>query len=79
MEDVYCYSVENVRWQVDAAAGTLGVHEVRFYAEHGRPSRTPTDAVETFFYYPSGGTLRDRDRNIILYEPKLDTYHSSNR
>lgn len=79
MDDFLCYSVENVRLQVQDSEATLGCYPVRFYAEGGRPSRVPTGTVDEFFYYPSGGTIRDRDLNIVFYEPKLDTYHTSNR
>lgn len=79
MDDIHCYSVDNVRLQVRDAEAALGCYTVRFYADGGRPSRVPTESVEDFFYYPSGGTIRDRELNIVFYEPKLDTYHTSNR
>lgn len=79
MDDFLCYSVDNVRLQVRDTEPALGCYVVRFYADGGRPSRVPTDSVEEFLYYPSGGTIRDRELNIVFYEPKLDTYHSSNR
>jgi hypothetical protein len=79
MEDIHCYSVENVRAQTKDAPLELGCYAVRFYSEGGRPARGRTDAIETYYYYPSGGTIRDRDLNIVFYEPKLDTYHTSNR
>ena len=79
MDDFFCYSVDNVRHQIRDIAPALGCYPVRFYVDGGRPSRVPTDSIEEFFYYPSGGTIRDRELNIVFYEPKLDTYHSSNR
>ena len=79
MEDIYCYSVENVRAQAKDAPLELGYYTVRFYTEGGRPARSKTDSIETYYYYPSGGTIRDRDLNIVFYEPKLDTYHTSSR
>ena len=79
VEDILCYSVDNVRAQVKDVPSELGFHTLRFYAVGGRPSREKSETVETFYYYPSGGTIRDRDLNIVFYEPKLDTYHTSTR
>ncbi|MCB2204676.1 hypothetical protein KQI65_08000 [bacterium] len=76
---LYCYAVENILRQVDGREADLGRYTVRFYVRDGRPSREATDDIEEFFYYPSGGTIRDGDLNILFYEPKLDTYHPSNR
>jgi len=67
------------RADAEGAMKALGFFEVRFYAAGGRPAREQTGVIETFFYYPSGGTIRDRDMNIVFYEPKLDKYHTSNR
>jgi hypothetical protein len=55
---------------------TRGYYEVRFYAHGKRPSKDKTDVIATFYYYPSGGTLRDVDMNIVFYEPRLDQYRS---
>ena len=79
MDDLLCYSVEHVRPQAQDAEAELGFYPVRFYVDAGRPSRVPTGAVEQFYYYPSGGTIRDGEMNIVFYEPKLDTYHTSSR
>ena len=79
MDDLLCYSVDSVRAQAADAEPQLGFYALRFYSEGGRPSRVKTDTIETFYYYPSGGTIRDRELNIVFYEPKLDTYHTSNR
>ncbi|MBE0644879.1 MAG: hypothetical protein IH600_12415 [Bacteroidetes bacterium] len=79
MDDIHCYSIEHVRAQAEVAMARSGYYELRFYAESGRPAREKTDSIETFYYYPSGGTIRDREMNIVYYEPKLDKYHTSNR
>lgn len=79
MDDLYCYSIENVRTQAGRAPETNGYFALRFYAAGGRPSREKTAVIETFYYYPSGGTIRDRDMTIVFYEPKLDKYHTSTR
>ncbi len=77
--DPYCYSTENVLRQVERASPRLGFYEVCFYAVGPRPSREKTDRLETFYYYPSGGTLRDRNMNIVYYEPRLDRYRATRK
>jgi hypothetical protein len=79
MDEMYCYSSENVLRQIAGTEATMGAYELRFYSVNGRPSRVVTDIVETFYYYPSGGTIRDASLNILLYEPRLDKYHASKR
>jgi hypothetical protein len=75
-DDLLLYSIEHVLAQTASAPKRLGFYELRFYSAEGRPSRRRTGAVETFYYYPSGGTLRDRAMNIVFYEAKLDQYRS---
>ncbi|MBN1448407.1 MAG: hypothetical protein JXA28_10795 [Bacteroidetes bacterium] len=80
MQDLLTYSVENIRQQVKDAQDDHGIFVIRLYVtDDGRPAREATGRTDLFYYYPSGGTIRDRDRNIIFYEPKLDKYHSANR
>lgn len=79
MDDQHRYSVDNILLQIRDAKPDLGRYVLRLYAADGRPSREKTDVIEEFYYYPSGGTIRDRDLNILFYEPKLDKYHPSNR
>jgi hypothetical protein len=79
VDDLYCYSIEHVLAQAEQAPTTLGYFEVSFYVEGGKPAREKTRSIELFYYYPSGGTIRDRDLNIVFYEPKLDKYHTTNR
>ena len=55
---------------------TQGFYEVRLYANGKRPSKEKNGVIATFYYYPSGGTLRDADMNIVFYEPRLDQYRS---
>ena len=77
MSDMYIYSVDNVIAQLADAPSKLGYYELRFYTENGRPAKQPTDTTGIFYYYPSGGTIRDERMNIIYYEPKLDRYKAS--
>ena len=79
MDDSHIYSVEHVRLQMAEAQVDLGCYELHFYADGPRPSKVKTDRIELFYYFPSGGTIRDREMNIVFYEPKLDKYHPSNR
>ncbi len=74
MSDPFLYSIESVQIQLPTAPFHLGSYELRFYADGNRPAKEPTETIETFFYFPSGGTLRDREMNIIFYEPRLDRY-----
>ena len=79
MSEMYCYSVENTLAQIRDQHAELGRFTVRFYSVAGRPVREESDRVEEYYYYPSGGTIRDRDLNILFYEPRLDRYPPSNR
>ena len=79
MNDMYIYSIENIRKQIQDMEPELGFYSIRLYSENGRPVRTVSDTVEEYYYYPSGGTIRDRHMNILFYEPKLDQYHRSTR
>jgi len=79
MTDIHCYSTDNVLRQIQGAMPVLGAYTVSFYSLNGRPSRKPSDTLLDFLYYPSGGTIRDTNMNILFYEPKLDAYHPSNR
>ncbi len=79
MDDIHCYSPENVLRQTEGLTPLLGAHQVRFYSVNGRPSREPAGTIENFFYYPSGGTIRDASLNILMYEPRLDIYHTARR
>lgn len=76
-DDIHVYSVENVLRQAASAPETLGFYELRFYSDGKRPCRFATGVLDTFYYFPSGGTLRDAEMNIIFYEPRLDRYHVS--
>jgi hypothetical protein len=73
-KDTLIYSVENVLEQSKNAPLRNGVYELRFYTKVNRPAKEKTDKIETFYFYPSGGTIRDRDLNIVFYEPRLDRH-----
>jgi hypothetical protein len=74
-QDLRQFSDEHVLEQLNTALFQNGYFTLEFYADElGRPSRKPTDRVEVFYLYPSGGTLRDKDFNLLWYEAKFDTY-----
>lgn len=68
------FSEENLLQQLQHAPYQLGYYTVEFYTKDGRPAEVKTDIVEVFYLYPSGGTLRDKNFNIIFYSSKFDTY-----
>ena len=74
MDDLLLFSEENILRQLDSAPFHLGYYTLRFYSKKGRPSPTLTDTVSEFYLYPSGGTLRDSDFNIVFYKSRFDTY-----
>ncbi len=65
---------ENIFLQLQTAPFTLGYYTLRFYTEHGKPVNKVTDTIAEFYLYPSGGTLRDNNFNIIFYDSRFDTY-----
>lgn len=74
-QDLRLFSQDHLMAQLATAPFHNGYFTVEFYAdEHGRPSGKLTDRVEVFYLYPSGGTLRDKDFNLLWYDSKYDTY-----
>lgn len=74
-EDLRQFSEEHLHAQLATAPFHNGYFTVEFYSdERGRPSRKPTARVEVFYLYPSGGTLRDKDFNLLWYDAQFDTY-----
>ena len=74
MEDIFLFSEENLQKQIERSAMTLGFFKVRFYTINGILSNKETPEVSEFYLYPSGGTLRDANFNIVFYSSKFDTY-----
>ena len=72
--NVRLFTEENVLEQLQTAPYALGYYTLAFYADQGKPVNRVTDSVATFYLYPSGGTLRDSNFNIVLYSSKFDTY-----
>lgn len=74
MVDLYLFNDENIFEQLRSAPFTLGYYTLKFYVKDGKPFNKPTETVEEFFLYPSGGTLRDHSFNIVFYDSRFDTY-----
>jgi len=74
MKDIFIYSEENLLEQIISGTYELGYYKVRFYTEKGRLAEGRTGTISNFYLYPSGGTLRDENMNIVLYNSKFDTY-----
>lgn len=72
--DLRLFSHENLLAQIETAEYRNGYYILEFYAEQHKPSSTPTATVETFYLYPSGGTLRDSDFQLLFYDSRFDTY-----
>lgn len=74
-DDIYCYSDQNLLIQLETAPEKLGYRLVHFYVdETGLPAKEKNNNVETFYLAPSGGTLRDKNMNIVHYSAKFDIY-----
>lgn len=72
--DIHILSFENIKSQLETAEYELGYYKLRFYSTNGRPSGEPTDTIDDFYLYPSGGTLRDKYFNIVFYDSRFDIY-----
>ena len=74
MLDLFLFRDENIFEQLKTAAFTLGYYTLKFYTDGGKPVNKVTDTISEFYLYPSGGTLRDKDFNIVFYDSRFDTY-----
>lgn len=73
--DVHCYTHQNVLKQLESSALVNGYYVLRFYAAgNGIPSAKPTERISVFYLYPSGGTLRDENFQLLFYDSRYDTY-----
>ncbi len=75
MNDIYIYSEENLQKQIENGNYEIGFYKVKFYTDANSALATEkTNFLSDFYLYPSGGTLRDKNMNIVLYNSKFDTY-----
>jgi hypothetical protein len=72
--DLRMFSHENVLEQIKTAEYRNGYYVLEFYAENGKPSKEPTTTTAQFYLYPSGGTLRDANFQLLFYDSRYDTY-----
>lgn len=73
--DLYLFSEEHLHKQLETAPFTQGFYTVRFYTTpDGVLAKTKTNIISEFYLYPSGGTLRDKNFNIVFYDSQFDTY-----
>ncbi len=77
--DVFLFTDPNLLEQLKTAPYTIGYYTLKFYTEAGKPVNKVTDTVSEFYLYPSGGTLRDSQFNIIFYDSRFDTYRGFKR
>ena len=73
-DDRFLFNDENMFGQLKTAPFTLGYYVLKFYTEDGKPVNKITETISDFYLYPSGGTLRDSDFNIVFYDSRFDTY-----
>lgn len=73
-KDLYLFSEENLLEQIEKSEYELGFYPVKFYTENDKLANKKTDEISEFYLYPSGGTLRDKNFNIIFYSSKFDIY-----
>ena len=72
--DLRLFSHENILGQIETAEYRNGYYVLEFYADQHKPSTKPTDTIERFYLYPSGGTLRDSTFQLVFYDSRYDTY-----
>ncbi len=73
--DLRIFSDENILEQLKSAEFRNGYYILEFYADgSNKPSSSPTATVSKFYLYPSGGTLRDCNYQLLFYNSAYDTY-----
>lgn len=74
------YTPEHLLMQSQGAEERLGYKLLQFYVDdQGSLAKEPTPTLASFYYSPSGGTLRDAELNIVLYSAKFDLYKGYGR
>jgi hypothetical protein len=72
--DLRLFTHENLLEQIQTAEYRNGYYVLEFYADQHKPSSVQTATIETFYLYPSGGTLRDSNFQLLFYDSRYDTY-----
>lgn len=73
-DDRYIFSHENLLRQLESAEYRRGYYVLHFYSLNNFPASQPTESIEEYYLYPHAGTLRDKDFNLIFYDPRYDFY-----
>ena len=74
-DDMYIFSEQHLLAQLETAPTRLGYKLLRFYVDsNGLLAKENTGTTDIFYLSPSGGTLRDKDLNIVLYSARYDMY-----
>lgn len=74
MNDVLLFRDDNIFLQLSSSPFTLGYYTLKFYSENDKPVNKVTGTISEYYLYPSGGTLRDSNFNIVFYDSRFDTY-----
>ena len=72
--DLLIFSEAHLHKQLETAPFTQGFYTVKFYTKNGLLAREKTETLSEFYLYPSGGTLRDSNFNLVFYDSQFDTY-----
>ena len=72
--DSRIFNHENILFQLESAEFKNGYYILEFYSENNKPSSKQTNNISKFYLYPSGGTLRDSNYQLLFYDSKFDTY-----
>jgi len=72
--DLFLFSESHLHEQLKTAPFTQGFYTVHFYTEKGMLAKRKTETLSEFYLYPSGGTLRDSNFNLVFYDSQFDTY-----
>ena len=72
--NVHIFSEAHLHKQLESASFTQGFYTVHFYTRDGEFAKEPTETLSEFYLYPSGGTLRDSNFNLVFYDSQFDTY-----
>ena len=73
-KELFIYSETNLIHQLQTAPYSQGFYTVQFYTENGLFAKNKTEIISEFYLYPSGGTLRDSNFNLVFYDSQFDTY-----
>ena len=74
-DDLLLFSEAHLHRQLESAPFTQGFYTVRFYTTtDGLLAKAKSDTISEFYLYPSGGTLRDRNFNLVFYDSQFDTH-----